>query len=220
MYQKSLLSEKVAESIIEGIRNNFYRMGEKMPNEILWAEELGVSRATLREAIKYLVSKNYLEVRRGLGTFVADTPGFSIDSMGLAGMNWTDQYHDVLQCMRFMHHQIFPFFSTRDWETQKTLLDQMRHFDRNPLGIYNALNHLANVLYTQKQAEFLSRLMQLIHEGFIHVSNVEHMVYDESLAVRFDDFIKHLGSEQVGDYYEALIHRLNMLVEAMENGLI
>ena len=66
MYQKVVLSEKVADSIIEGIRNNFYRVGEKMPNEIQWAEELGVSRATLREAIKQLVGKNYLEVKRGL----------------------------------------------------------------------------------------------------------------------------------------------------------
>ncbi len=214
MYQKLLLSEKVADGIIEGIRNNFYRVGEKMPNEIQWAEELGVSRATLREAIKHLISKNYLEVRRGLGTYVTETPGFSIDAVGLSDINWEGQYNDVIQSMRFMHGQILPFFSTRAWEDQKILLDQIRHFDRLPLGIFNAINHLTSVLCDQKQSTFLSRMMQITHEGFLQVTQIKHFAYDENLAMKYDDFINHLGSDQVFVYYEALLHRVNMLVEA------
>lgn len=220
MYQKVVLSEKVADSIIEGIRNNFYRVGEKMPNEIQWAEELGVSRATLREAIKHLVGKNYLEVKRGLGTFVSEKPGISMDAMKLSGINWVGQYRDVLLNMRFMHRQILPFYSTLAWEDQIKLLDEMRLFDRLPLNIFSAINHLTNVLCAQKNAQFLSQLMRITQDGFLQVSQLQNYVYDENLAIRYDDFISHLESEQVMDYYEALLHRLNMLVEANENGLI
>ena len=45
--------------------------GDKLPNEVELARQLGVSRATLREAIRDLTVQGVLEVRRGRGTFVA-----------------------------------------------------------------------------------------------------------------------------------------------------
>ena len=45
--------------------------GEKLPNEVEVAQQLGVSRATLREAIRTLADRGVLEVRRGKGTFVS-----------------------------------------------------------------------------------------------------------------------------------------------------
>ena len=41
--------------------------GEKLPNELELAQQLGVSRATLREAIRTLADRGVLEVRRGRG---------------------------------------------------------------------------------------------------------------------------------------------------------
>lgn len=70
--EKKSLSQQTAEGL--------YRMivveerlgpGEKLPNELDLSEELGVSRTTLREAIRALVTQGVLEVRRGKGTFVA-----------------------------------------------------------------------------------------------------------------------------------------------------
>ena len=45
--------------------------GEKLPNEVELAQQLGVSRATLREAIRTLADRGVLEVRRGKGTFIS-----------------------------------------------------------------------------------------------------------------------------------------------------
>ena len=45
--------------------------GDKLPNEVELSRQLGVSRATLREAIRTLTAQGVLEVRRGKGTFVA-----------------------------------------------------------------------------------------------------------------------------------------------------
>mgnify|MGYP000470698900 CR=1 FL=1 len=41
------------------------------------------SRSTIREAIKALVSKGTLEIRRGKGTFVCQLPGMTDDPLGL-----------------------------------------------------------------------------------------------------------------------------------------
>ena len=45
--------------------------GDKLPNEVELSQDLGVSRATLREAIRSLCTQGVLEVRRGKGTFVS-----------------------------------------------------------------------------------------------------------------------------------------------------
>lgn len=49
--------------------------GQKLPNELELSQEMGVSRATLREAIRALVTQGVLEVRRGKGTFVSPRAG-------------------------------------------------------------------------------------------------------------------------------------------------
>lgn len=46
--------------------------GDKLPNELELSEQLGVSRATLREALRMLIARGVLEVRRGKGTFVSE----------------------------------------------------------------------------------------------------------------------------------------------------
>ena len=68
------LSQRTAEILSNKIRvEQRYMPGDKLPNENVLSEELGVSRTTLREAIRTLVSEGLLVVRRGLGTFVNET---------------------------------------------------------------------------------------------------------------------------------------------------
>lgn len=47
-----------------------YAASEKLPNEHELAQELGVSRTSIREAVKTLVARGLLRVERGRGTFV------------------------------------------------------------------------------------------------------------------------------------------------------
>ena len=49
--------------------------GDKLPNEVALSQSLGVSRTTLRDAIRTLTAQGVLEVRRGRGTFVAQGAG-------------------------------------------------------------------------------------------------------------------------------------------------
>ena len=54
----------------EMIRDGKCRPGERLPNERDLAHHLGVSRPSLREAIRALAAMNILEVRHGDGTYV------------------------------------------------------------------------------------------------------------------------------------------------------
>ncbi|SFQ03407.1 DNA-binding transcriptional regulator, FadR family [Lachnospiraceae bacterium XBB1006] len=69
--------EKVTDSTVRKIDDLIFRekqfaAGQRLPGENAFAKMLGVSRSTLREAIKILEGQGILCVRRGKGTFVAE----------------------------------------------------------------------------------------------------------------------------------------------------
>ena len=68
----SNLSQQTAERLYNQIvAEGRLSPGDKLPNEVDLSHELGVSRATLREAIRALTVQGVLEVQRGRGTFVS-----------------------------------------------------------------------------------------------------------------------------------------------------
>ncbi len=82
MVKSERLADSTARQIIKMIENeNRFSVGDKLPNENDLSSELGVSRSTLREAIKILTTNGILEIRRGKGTFV--TSNTIIDSSDL-----------------------------------------------------------------------------------------------------------------------------------------
>ena len=62
--------EEVADKMQALIISGFWQKGERLPGEVQLAKEFGVSRSTLREAIRQLSSKGLVQVRHGEGTFV------------------------------------------------------------------------------------------------------------------------------------------------------
>lgn len=76
------LSEKVANQISDLIKDRNIGVGDKLPNEFELAESLNVGRGTIREAVKLLVARNCLEIRRGKGTYVTEEIGKVNDPLG------------------------------------------------------------------------------------------------------------------------------------------
>lgn len=102
MYQfekmnKKLLGSQVEEELMNYILNEPVEIGEKIPNEFELAEKFGVGRSTIREAVKALVSKGILEVRRGAGTYVTGTSTREDDPLGLAKLG--DKYKLALELL-------------------------------------------------------------------------------------------------------------------------
>lgn len=69
------LSDLVRLELLDEIRRGKYLVGSKLPNEEKLAGELGVSRNTLREALRVLESEGVVEKKQGLGTFVRGESG-------------------------------------------------------------------------------------------------------------------------------------------------
>lgn len=67
---RSLVSETAARQIQEMIRRGDYRRGEKLPGQRALSEQMGISRASLREALLTLEAIGLLRTEVGRGTFV------------------------------------------------------------------------------------------------------------------------------------------------------
>ena len=70
--QVILPSQAVARRLADAVRTGFFRIGSRLPSERSLAEQMQVSRPTIREAVKLLVEADILTVRPGAGggTFV------------------------------------------------------------------------------------------------------------------------------------------------------
>ena len=78
-----VLSDKIADDIINYIQTNHLVSGQKIPNETTLCEMFEVSRSTIREAVKNLSSKGVLQVKRGDGTYILRTYINDLDPMNL-----------------------------------------------------------------------------------------------------------------------------------------
>lgn len=71
MNRMKRLSDSIADDILSMITiEKRFSPGDKLPNEMELSEKLNISRTTLREAIRILVTNGILEIKRGRGTFV------------------------------------------------------------------------------------------------------------------------------------------------------
>lgn len=91
---KKPLGARIEDELMKYIMQKPVEPGQKIPNEFELAKQFGVGRSTIREAVKGLVSRGILEVRRGSGTYVINTNSFEDDPLGLGKME--DKYKMAL----------------------------------------------------------------------------------------------------------------------------
>ena len=87
---KRTLGQKTEDRLMKFILDEPIQVGEKIPNEYELTERFQVGRSTVREAVKELVSRGVLEVRRGDGTYVISTSYMENDVLGFGSVQ--DKY--------------------------------------------------------------------------------------------------------------------------------
>ncbi|MCD8215619.1 MAG: FadR family transcriptional regulator [Clostridiales bacterium] len=84
--KSKLLVEQVQENIYKYIIDENIAVGEKLPNEFELGKKFNVGRSTVREAVKLLISRGVLEIRRGAGTYVVSKTPAESDPLGLLAL--------------------------------------------------------------------------------------------------------------------------------------
>lgn len=173
------LGEIASEKIIQLIVDNNLKIGDKLPNEYELADRLGVGRSTIREAIKALISRNILEIKRGSGTFikcgVADDPfglifikdklKLAVDLLeirfmiepkiaSLAAINATDE--DIEEISRLCH------------EVEELILNDMPHMEKD-IEFHTAIARSSKNIVTTNLVPIVNKSISV----FIDITNTQ-----------------------------------------------
>ena len=133
--------------------------GEKLPNELDLSQRLGVSRATLREAIQSLTSQGVLEVRRGRGTFVSQRVE-EIDDFGFSALEQVrGQLRDLFELRSIFEPQAAALACRR--ATQDELTDILRRGREVEACIQSGTDR------TQADRAFHAAIVRAAHNEFM-----------------------------------------------------
>lgn len=178
--KKARLPDEVAEQLRRMIIDSLIPTGDKLPTEGELTERFGVSRSTVREAIKLLQAEHLVEVRRGKGTYVVNNIGVANDPLGLRFTDQSDLLSNLMEARALIEPNIAYTAAKRRNRGQvlemEALLDQMdaAHARGEDYTPFDCRFHTLIAECTQN--DVLSRLVPLINDSIIaaviHTSHV------------------------------------------------
>lgn len=197
------LSLQIADDLKEKIIvKKEYKIGDKLPNENLLSDELNVSRTTLREAIRILVTENILEIKRGKGTYILND---NIDNHDLGKLsNTVSDLKDLLE-LRLIIEPMAVYYATKR-ATEKDI-ENILHYGKNvEEKILNNEDRSEDELYFHNAIAkashnaFIKDLMPIINEAInkgVNLSKEFHKINELTLRDHkmIMDFIKDRNAE-------------------------
>lgn len=195
------LYEEITTEIIKMIKEGSFKPGEKITGEVALAEAFGVSRNSVREALKALELSGIIVARPGKGTFLSLDAFQHINRMELVStIKGTDSYDELMETRLIVEPQLAYLASKRatkeDLEELRVLLEEQKSAVED--GTYNitlGLKFHMKILDTSRN-KVLAKFM--------------HSIGDELCAQRFVQisryFDGHTLAHELKEHSEILDH--------------
>ncbi len=167
--KNKMLSQSIADNILSMITiEKRFSVGDKLPNELNLSEELGVSRTTLREAIRILVAYDILEIKRGKGTFVTEKAlqqPQELEQLSAIKVNAKDLYE-----MRLIFEPEAAYFAAmRGTDTEiKRILDygkKIEHKIKNGEDRTKEEHAFHKAIAQATHNDFMNKLMPILYQA-------------------------------------------------------
>jgi GntR family transcriptional regulator, transcriptional repressor for pyruvate dehydrogenase complex len=164
----------VTQRIVEHVRSRSLRPGDRLPSEKELAQELQVSRASIREAVRSLVATGLLEQQHGLGTFVARPTLLTLLAHGPfpSLLSSIHELEDYFQTRRVLEPEMVAIAALRatpaDLEAMETAFEAMEceaaegNLDPQPLRSFH--DALLQATGNQVMIELLGPINQLMSQ--------------------------------------------------------
>ena len=175
------LPEQIADKLREMIIQEEMKTGMKLPAEAELMARFGVSRSTVREAVKILQTENIVDIRQGQGTFLCAMPGLADDPLGLRFADQEELIAQLLETRLIIEPNVAALAAVRRTEEHlqemKLLLDKMdsAYLHGENYTPYDADFH--SVIAKCTRNDVVMRLLPTIHEsvraGYQHTRRVD-----------------------------------------------
>lgn len=200
----SPLSEQASNEIMDMIFiQHRFHPGDKLPNELDLSEELGISRITLREAIRILCTRGLVEIRRGRGTYViSNDPALRADPVS-GDRELTDASARDLMEFRLALEPAAAYYAARRADEQElqhmeSLLSQMEKLSAQGQSVIQAERDLHGAIAAAGHNPLFGHLMPVLQHSI--------QEYNSASRERTGVFLR--------DYREIVRHIRNRNAEA------
>ncbi len=218
---RSSLSQQTADKLYNMI-NKQYKPGSKIPTEAELTQFFGISRTTVREAVKILCSKNILEIRRGSGTFVKENPGMPEDPLGIKFDDEDEKKKEMFETIELLQPVLMSFAAQRadesDIERVKIVHDEFKEtlmrfrdgeyvkpstFRKLDVRFHREIINSCHNLYVERLLEYFMASCRDLHDVWLTLElNKSLDIFEKYHSMILDDFINHDGRKIFSDAVE------------------
>lgn len=182
-----LLHVSVQESLRSYIEDNDLTAGAALPPETFLAQQLGVGRNSVREAIKALESVGILETRRGIGVFVKE---FSfaplLDNLAYGLQASLRDVEELLEIRRVLEtgliDKTIEMISDEDVAELRRLTDRMRQRAERGESFAEEDQQFHQLLFRCQNNKMLSALIDIFWSAFYKASGFANLASPTPLA--------------------------------------
>lgn len=193
------ITEKIVDQIKDGIALGDLKAGDRLPAEREMAEQMGVSRPSLREALQILEHTGYVQIIQGRGTFIKEIGQESL----------TDPLCALISGYESRYHEVYEFRSAIEvWAAGKAA-QRIDEDEINKLReiIAEMKNHVEQgIPLTKLDAEFHLAIAKASHNSvYYHVSStVFHLVHEVTRLSHENLFLHPEDQQMLFNDHEAI----------------
>jgi DNA-binding FadR family transcriptional regulator len=182
-----LLHVTVQESLRSYIEENKLKPGDALPPESFLAQQLGVSRNSVREAIKALESIGILETRRGIGIFVKE---FSfqplLDNLAYGLGDTLRDVEELRELRRVLEvgliHKTIDMIGEEDLAALREVTERMRQRAERNESFAEEDEQFHRLLFRCQNNRMLTGLIEIFWRAFYKASNFANLANADPLA--------------------------------------
>lgn len=215
------LAQQIAEELSRLIQTgDEFPAGSRLPNELVLANRFHVSRTTLREAIRMLAVQGYVEVRHGIGTFVAEQIPSPADYGFQDLAHLKIDVRDLFEARLIFEPQVAALAVKRasDSELEEIIYIEQKVQEAYQAGVdvsdYDRQFH--NALVKCAHNPFLEQIITIINDGIknllmiIGIAEVQDVVANDLSNIV--EFVKRRDSVGVeGSMKVHILHSIHLL---------
>lgn len=155
-FDRTTVTNKIVAEIKKMIYENKLNPGAKLPSERELAQQLNVSRNTVRESFKILATLGFIEIRQGHGVFVTD----GSDNLAQFTSRYflkSDQFTDLFEIRRLIETQSVV------WTVERASDTEIEHFHQFVTETVHLIQEdkLDKVAMAEKDKHFHEKLAEL-----------------------------------------------------------
>ena len=221
--KKSALAEEIIASLLRLIQERHLQAGDRLPPERELAAMLGVSRPSLREALRELSVMNVVEMRQGDGTYITSLdPQDLVEHLGFVFSLDDSTFSQLLEARRVVEPELAAIAARRITDEQLERLDSYLDQSQRALGDSQAFleaDLALHELITESAGNpILTRFMASISQlgRASRLLTVELPGVPEQAAVAHRAIVAALKARDPEAAREAMAAHLNTLTERLE----